>query len=168
MRMRICASCHEEFPWRVTIAGKRRELVNRKYCLTCSPFGLHNTRRLEVRILTSDCERCGKQFVIDRAKGNTGRFCGGCRVTRRRIKLKSMAVEYMGGKCQRCGYNTSVWALQFHHRDRAKKQFRISGGTPGWDKIRSELDKCDLLCANCHAEVEELLADGLTGKPPHC
>ena len=76
-------------------------------------------------------------------------------VIRRRKKLKKMAVEYKGGKCQCCGYARDITALEFHHSDESKKHFGISsaGITRSWEKTRKELDRCVLLCANCHREV---------------
>jgi hypothetical protein len=75
---------------------------------------------------------------------------------RRRLKLK--AVAYLGSKCSRCGYDKCVRALSFHHREPEKKLFSISHPNPKrWEIVKAELDKCDLLCSNCHAEVEEFL-----------
>ena len=76
-------------------------------------------------------------------------------VDRFRKNLKLKAVEYKGGKCQLCGYNKSVWALQFHHIDPSQKDFHLgeNGHTRKWDVVKTELDKCACLCANCHAEV---------------
>jgi hypothetical protein len=72
-----------------------------------------------------------------------------------RRNLKKLAVEYKGGKCQRCGYDRCLRALQFHHRDRASKAFALSSVQKTLlTSVTGELDKCDLLCANCHAEVE--------------
>src|SRR3982751_3267445 len=75
-------------------------------------------------------------------------------VTKRRRKLKTLAVEYKGGKCERCGYKNCIEALDFHHLDNTDKSFSISkdGSTRGWEKIKVELEKCILLCANCHRE----------------
>jgi hypothetical protein len=76
-------------------------------------------------------------------------------VTLRRRKLKSMVVEYKGGKCMRCGYSKSIWALDLHHLDESTKEFGLSarGMTRSWEKIKKEADKCILLCANCHREI---------------
>lgn len=41
---------------------------------------------------------------------------------RKRVKIR--LVEYKGGRCQGCGYNRYVGALDFHHRDPKKKKFR--------------------------------------------
>jgi 5-methylcytosine-specific restriction endonuclease McrA len=80
---------------------------------------------------------------------------------RRSLKIK--AVEYKGGKCSRCGYCKSLRALQFHHRDPKQKDFAISRPNPrSWEKVKVELDKCDLLCANCHSEAhDELYSAGM-------
>jgi predicted HNH restriction endonuclease len=66
-----------------------------------------------------------------------------------------MALQYMGGACCRCGYATCEAALVFHHKDPGSKDFSFSerGITRSWQRIKDELDKCVLLCANCHAEV---------------
>lgn len=66
-----------------------------------------------------------------------------------------MAVVYKGGRCQNCGYDRCAEALEFHHIENSEKDFGISarGYTRSWLKIRQELDKCVLLCANCHREL---------------
>lgn len=78
-------------------------------------------------------------------------------VQRRRRELKIKAVEYKGGKCQTCGYNRCLGALEFHHLDPKTKKFGISakGITRKWESVKKELDKCIMLCANCHREVYE-------------
>jgi hypothetical protein len=86
--------------------------------------------------------------------------CKRCRVDavrKRRNKLKLLAVEYKGGKCKRCGYNKCTRALEFHHLDPNEKDFGITakGFTRSWEKTKIELDKCIMLCANCHAEEHD-------------
>ena len=76
-------------------------------------------------------------------------------VVKRRKKIKTMAVEYLGGKCMSCSYCRSIDALDFHHLDTNSKDFGVSkdGLTRSWERVRKELDKCVLLCANCHREI---------------
>jgi predicted HNH restriction endonuclease len=76
-------------------------------------------------------------------------------VAKRRLKVRQMAIDYKGGKCEICGYNKCVQALDFHHLDKSQKSFGISakGYTRSWKTVQAELDKCILLCANCHREV---------------
>lgn len=71
---------------------------------------------------------------------------------KRRIEL----INYLGGKCCRCGYDKSIAALEFHHRDPESKSFsldmrKISGKS--MDELKEEADKCDLVCSNCHKEI---------------
>jgi hypothetical protein len=76
-------------------------------------------------------------------------------VSNRRRKLRELAIQYKGSCCALCGYNRCAEALEFHHLDPAKKDFTISdrGYSQSWEKIKNELDKCVMLCANCHREV---------------
>jgi len=76
-------------------------------------------------------------------------------VRKRRKKVRQMSIEYKGGVCERCGYNRCTEALEFHHNDNSGKDFGISskGYTRSWARVKEELDKCILLCANCHREI---------------
>ena len=78
----------------------------------------------------------------------------------RRKKIRQMAVEYKGGKCEICGYSRCIDALEFHHNDLAEKRFGISekGYTRSWKEVMKELDKCIMICANCHRELHAQLA----------
>ena len=72
-----------------------------------------------------------------------------------RTRLKARAVEFLGGACAICGYNNCIGALEFHHINPSQKEFGISvtGMTRSWERIKAEVAKCVLLCANCHREV---------------
>ncbi len=70
-----------------------------------------------------------------------------------RKRTKEKCVKYKGGKCERCGYNKCIQALDFHHINPKEKDFTISGGTKSFESLKSELDKCILVCKNCHSEI---------------
>jgi len=70
------------------------------------------------------------------------------------VKLK--AIEYKGGGCVKCGYKKCEAALEFHHLDPKEKEFLISSKHCNWDIIKKELDKCILVCSNCHRETHSL------------
>lgn len=241
-----CHKCGRPFPiFIIDENGKKLTFNKRKYCLVCSPYKSHNTRRLEdfeeneLKCLECDkplmgnqrkfcCKRCkniswnsgnNRENTLDykrkrrrehakRAKqymggkcsscGFTGEticfdyhhiakkkaeiskmmtnswasikkeldncimLCGNCHAmvkrpkkenthTRHYDKYKKMAVEYLGGKCVECGFNKDVAALAFHHI-RGEKKFNINGSNlnRSWAKIQAELDKCELVCINCH------------------
>lgn len=85
-----------------------------------------------------------------------------------RTRIKQKAVKYKGGKCFICGYDRCNQAMDFHHLDSSKKEFVISGGTRSFENIKAELDKCVLLCRNCHSEVHAgILECSLDGKASH-
>jgi hypothetical protein len=71
-----------------------------------------------------------------------------------RKKRMLQIIKMQGGKCIRCGYDKCTAALDFHHRDPATKSFNINAGTicKAWNTILAEVQKCDLICSNCHRE----------------
>ena len=118
------------------------------------------------------CKICQKEFVT-KDNGYTRVYCYECSpsyehgnmkgrasaITSIRHAIKTELVRYKGGKCQKCGYHTSLNALQFHHIDASTKDFDLAsqynGGHLNMKLLYSEVDKCDLLCANCHAEEHD-------------
>ena len=71
----------------------------------------------------------------------------------RQITAKKRAVAYLGGVCRKCKYDKCIAALSFHHRDPNEKEFSWDEiRNRSWSIIEAELDKCDLLCCNCHME----------------
>lgn len=71
----------------------------------------------------------------------------------RYILLKIKAIDHKGSKCSKCGYDKCYAALEFHHRDPTEKEFSWKNlRKQSWATILLEIDKCNLLCANCHRE----------------
>lgn len=70
-----------------------------------------------------------------------------------RVNVKQRLIDYKGGKCQICGYNRCINALEFHHINPKEKDFTISGGTKSFNTLKLEVDKCILVCSNCHREI---------------
>jgi len=84
--------------------------------------------------------------------------CSDERVNAHRRKKKQWCIDYLGGKCQACGYNKFSGALEFHHRDPSQKEFQFSQyQRTTYERLKQELDKCDLLCSNCHKEAHGVL-----------
>lgn len=171
--MRNCELCNSRIPYKMWVDGKQKNLQHRKYCLKCSPFGSHNTKELKQtkdgQIVTVavartmempkiSCSRCSRIYIYDKKKGHGLTFCNSCFANRKRTENKQRCLEYRGGKCQRCGYSKCLDALGFHHLDPNKKEFTLAGRMSlAWERLKKELDKCDLLCSNCHFEVHEEL-----------
>lgn len=103
------------------------------------------------------CRKHGHTAFYARPEG--GFRCGRCSseaVSKRRRSLKRKLVEEAGGRCALCGFDDHPAALQFHHLDPLTKSFALAEGglSRGIAQSRAEMQKCVLLCANCHAQVE--------------
>lgn len=111
--------------------------------------------------MKKSCSKCKElknesEFYRKSPKGNSSnslcKECFNSYCKERWHKKKILAVAYKGGSCNRCGYNSHVGALQFHHVDPSLKSFTWTKmRLKNWESIKKELDKCELLCANCHS-----------------
>lgn len=152
--MPCCQLCSRQFPKKVVVDGKLRNLQNRRYCFACSPFLAHNTRRLS-ELPTEDVRQ--RRAVEARQR----KYRKYQRKARRERKRK--LVDLLGGSCQLCGYcKDSPRSYTFHHRDPATKAFSISdrGLLRRWEELLAEVRKCVLLCSRCHTEVHDGLHPG--------
>jgi hypothetical protein len=124
---------------------------------------------------TKDCVKCNSTLPLTEEnfyrikngtrKGKWQAYCKPCNLQdtiNRQRAFKQRCVDYKGGKCEHCGFNKSNVALDFHHTDPTQKDFSIAhvrntSYEKNKEKIESELDKCLLLCRNCHALEHERL-----------
>jgi len=109
------------------------------------------------RKLLANCETHGwTTFVIEKSGRARCRQCRMERVAQWRRRTKRRLVTEAGGRCQLCGYDRCLAALEFHHKDPTTKAFGLSvrGVTRSLAELRREAAKCVLLCANCHRAVE--------------
>jgi len=147
---KICTKCGDEYNNHVkTSDGKHRTLNTRKVCFNCKPFKPGRPVRKSSEEKAENVLKYRKKNAayINRIQTQY--------VNKRREEFRQKAAAYKGGKCSRCGYNKCLDALEFHHRNPVEKEFQISSSyTRAWIHIEKELDKCDMLCANCHREVE--------------
>lgn len=159
--MRLCLNCKSVVPTKAVVNGQKVSLQRRLYCVECSPYGKHNTRKLHIATPENasqvvNCQLCNRTYVWSRRSGHTKSKCNSCTANHKRQTRKLQAIAYLGGSCCKCGYNKSPRALSFHHKDPKTKSFGVSGNhCRSWEQVKKELDKCELLCANCHAELHE-------------
>ena len=109
------------------------------------------------------CPRCNNECNIDdfykrRNKEHSSVYCKKCtneQTVIRQRNLKKQMIDYKGGKCIKCGYDKCINALEFHHVNPNEKDFTLSHLKKYTfnEVIKKELDKCDLVCANCHREI---------------
>ena len=169
--MKICANCKSEFLPTKIIDGKRRNLSKRKYCLDCSPWGLHNTRSIERKYKCIICSKdlCGNQTMYcSRActMKKSGRWYK--RQKMRGFERKKEFVNLLGGKCSKCGYNKNLAALDFHHLDPEQKESPLNFAflmKMRYEKCLLEINKCIILCANCHREHHNSHYNDWNGTP---
>jgi len=129
-------------------------------------YGL-NTVRSNKEQKEKVCPKCLlkldiSKFYKRRGKNGGSVYCRGCtniQAMSRQKKLKLDCVNYKGGKCEICNYDKCISALEFHHLIPKEKEFSISNMRSHSfdDNIKKELDKCVLLCSNCHREEHEKL-----------
>ena len=160
--MPVCNKCGDSFPNWIKINGERKNLKNRKYCLECSPYGLHNTTKLEKKQTNKKfCKQCGKELnnerssfcsvecqhefryqdyinrwkqqEIDGTRGRSGQLS---------IYVRKYIFTKFNSKCAKCGWSetnpyTGTIPLEIEHID--------------GDWRNSYEDNLLLLCPNCHS-----------------
>ncbi len=127
--MKTCTHCNteqptENFSWKDKANGRRSAI-----CKSC-----HSIKR--------------KRYYLDNRKTERSR------IVARKAEIKEWYREYKSTlSCVRCGQDHPA-TLQFHHPDSDDKEFEVSRAvTDGHsiESILSEINKCEVLCANCHS-----------------
>jgi len=112
-----------------------------KHIITCKICGKVLIGRQTIYCSSSCKNKSNQSYRAQQARG---------------LKRKTILVEKLGGCCQICGYNKNLSALTFHHKNRKKKSFQLdlrSLSNRKMSHINLELEKCILVCQNCHAEL---------------
>lgn len=101
-------------------------------------------------------KKCKQSFSIsikrNRFKENTGLSLQSSKGIIKKLEL----IKEFGGGCSICGYNKNISALEFHHIDPLVKSFTLDLRTLSNRsdiEIKKELNKCILICSNCHQEL---------------
>jgi len=93
------------------------------------------------------CKSCIRKHQQD--KRNLNRIDYNKSNQKRHTESKARAIEYKGGFCNDCGGTFHQSVYDFHHIDPNEKDSSWSLHR-SWEYLKKELDKCILLCANCH------------------
>ena len=106
-----------------------------------------------------NCRVCDVELVVGESWPNSFknskyyicRTCNRENVNKRFNERKLKDIEYLGSKCNKCGGEFPHYVYDFHHVDPTEKEGKLSQmRKTTWEKMKAELDKCVLLCANCH------------------
>lgn len=120
----------------------------KKYCIDCGK---------EISYTSIRCKKCHSLYRIGKGIYGISNENKAKYITARRKKIRYKFIEKLGGKCSICGYNKSKNALEFHHLDKEKKDFNLSykGLRNSIENLNKEIEKCILVCSNCHREIHE-------------
>ena len=133
----------------LTISRSKKEPAKNateKECITCklilptSSFYKQTKKDKDLKwdYYDSSCKNCRLEYSLERRRA-----------------IKRQALDYKGWSCNSCGLIDKDYPqiYDFHHIDPSQKDFAISKNTLVFEKIKNELDKCIVLCANCHRKV---------------
>ncbi len=114
------------------------------------------------------CKHCGIEAIIKEdlklfrtstaSKYGKCNLCKECYSNKQKVRRnihKYKAIIYLGGSCDHCDVEATkenIAIFDFHHLDKHKKDFEVSAKNT-FDSVKEELDKCQLLCSNCHRIV---------------
>ncbi len=120
------------------------ERLYQNYSLDNLPISLNAMRHPAKKLLNPQdttyvahaCRKCCSKLVADNQE-----------------RIKKKCVEYKGEICEECSIRDDPCIYDFHHRDPSTKDFKISSLPHFNDKMKSELDKCVLLCCHCHRKI---------------
>lgn len=128
--------------------------MNSKVCTKCKETKLlaEFYRQADRKNGYSFCKQCFNQYCLQKF-----------------LEKKKNAIIYKGSKCKNCPISYPEYpyvVFDFHHRNPAEKEFDwYKLRLHSWKRIIKELDKCDLLCSNCHRIIHHIVS-GEGFEPP--
>jgi hypothetical protein len=145
MKTKVCPRCKEEKPSDSFCRDRNKKSGLTSHCKSCK-----NVSNTIWRSKNPD------KIAFYNKKSKQGIY----------VKRKMFCLEYKGNKCEDCGIIANVnnrSIFDFHHTDPSMKDKGIAIGsrTRSIKSIKQELDKCILLCANCHRLRHQHYKDGL-------
>ena len=132
----MCNICEEEKPIEEFHWADKEHRYRRGTCMACKNAGSRvRNKHPAVRLSKRDASRKARRANHERL------------------------LEYIGGKyvCEYCGYTDECTApFDFHHIDRTSKELGVGNMMQlSWERVKSEVDKCIILCSNCHRKVHK-------------
>ncbi len=136
--------------------------MNKKWCSTCKKekdiveFSKNPTKKDG---LCSKCKTCQNDYAKLHYKNNKNKYFD---LIKEQNKKKKQFLYDQKYPCSSCGESDKA-CLDFHHTDSKTKAFNLSSyKNHSLDKIKKEIEKCIVLCANCHRKLHAYgLANGL-------
>lgn len=128
LKQKLCSGCHvvkpvEEFNFKYRARGVRH----------------------------SYCRECGKRLTRSHYKRNKRSYLK--RNARAYQRHRELIRQSKSRPCADCGIQYPYYVMDFDHRDGEEKLFELNSvarKTIPW--ILREIEKCDVVCSNCHRE----------------
>lgn len=146
LRPKICKACGASF----------RGRAKRVYCSDACKYRYKYPPRDKKIKYGRTCVECGNIYDGYRNKYCSDECFAAACVRRRADGIsykKSLVLEAKLGPCMDCGGDFAPYIMDLHHRDPKEKSFEVSKfSDKSISAIMDEIEKCDLVCANCHRE----------------
>lgn len=132
--------------------------MSQKYCPQCqtekefSEFGPNKSKKDGFQ---SQCKDCRREYMRTWYTNNTDLQKKRSKISKNKIRLEcrvNIMLYLREHPCIDCG-NPDIEVLEFDHRDPTAKEFAVSdffNRGANWQRVLSEIEKCDVRCANCH------------------
>lgn len=99
------------------------------------------------------CTTCCSVYTLSDkvARENQCKNCNSKESSKKTVSKRKMLYDYLANKCcTDCGISNPI-VLEFDHIDPTNKKHNVSSMMGySWSKILEEINKCDIVCANCH------------------
>lgn len=166
MNTRICPICKKEIQYKYNVnidVNKPCRTCNYKpkpntKCVVCGkPIYRIPSRMTEHPLCSYSCRNkfyCKENSFCWKGGKEESEKRGRIKDKERKQKRKLECIKLLGGKCCICGYNKCIDAFDFHHKNPLEKDDTIKNlWGKKWEVILKEVEKCILLCSNCHRET---------------
>ena len=128
--------------------------VTHKTCSKCrvpKPVTEFNFRRRAAGVRHSYCKDCGRELTHSHYERNKQSYLA--RNSRAYSKFRRIIREAKSRPCADCGIQYPYYVMDFDHRDGASKEFALNSVSRKTERaILREIEKCDVVCSNCHRE----------------
>jgi hypothetical protein len=139
------------------VVSKFKKCSKCKRVLNISEF---NWKRKYIK-KASHCKDCSREYIRTHYKNKTSYYLR--KAKKRNLRLRNEAQNYIGSYllkhwCIDCG-EKDILVLEFDHRVKSRKEYNVSRIirlTGSIEKLKKEIDKCEVRCANCHRRKTEM------------
>ena len=156
-----CEVCGKEF---------EAQKSTKKYCCrSCQNKAAWERKKEKEKLLAQgidsdirQCIICGKDFKPIDKNANQRMCCYDCMPQGHQLtrsEFLDLIRKQRGGKCEKCGYDKYLGALDFHHINPEEKEMTIGDRNFKLKECIEETKKCILICSNCHRELHAGLWD---------